>query len=494
MWNNVCFRKTMLENIKNIHFVGIGGYGMSALAKILIQKGLKVSGSDLKENNFISTLRQKRATIYTGEHKSSSAADCQMLIYSSAIKQNNPEILYAKERSIPIMHRGELLAHMVNEKYGIIIAGAHGKTTTAGLSSMLLNENGFSPTVLIGEEVDEFGGNAMLGESKYVICESDESDGSFLKLNPEVAIVTNIDKEHMDYYKDMNDVLLSYTKFIENIKQNGLLIGCIDCQFLSSVLFSVQKQPVITYGLSDAADIRAEDIHMDKVRACYNCIVGGKNIGKVNLLIPGMHNIVNSLAVVGLGLYLNIPFKDISRSLLKYHGAKRRFQIKMDGGVMVVDDYAHHPNEIIATIKTAKLWSRRIVAVFQPHRYTRTYFLRDEFTNCFSEADLLILTDIYPAGEKPINGVSGFSLYEAIRNTRKDIVYIEKENILKNLLNVIKDGDIVLILGAGDITDISDELVCVLQSNQLYSKTQECYVTTHLTTRTSEHQSTGQQF
>jgi UDP-N-acetylmuramate--alanine ligase len=458
----------MLEDIRNIHFVGIGGYGMSALAKILVQKGFSVSGSDLKENSLTLGLRQMGARICIGEHKVSNVAGCQMIVYSSAIKMDNPEILYANENSIPLIHRVELLSFIAHGKTTIVIAGAHGKTTTTSLSSMLLLENGLSPTVIIGGEVEGFNGNAILGKGRYLVCESDESDGSFLKINSDIAIVTNIDKEHMDYYKTMQDVVSSYKKFIENIKPDGVLIGCADNDFLLSILHSFKKK-LTTYGLSKYANIRAESINTNRAHSSYICIADGKTLGEVHLSIPGVHNIVNSLAVVGLGIYLQIPFKNIVKALSRYYGAKRRFQIKIDGDILVVDDYAHHPNEIIATLKAAKSWGRRIVAVFQPHRYTRVYSLKNEFANCFSDVDLLILTDIYAASEEPIDSIDGYTICAAVNDAGKKAMYVERQRVLEALLDVVKSRDFVLILGAGDITNVSDEFVDVLKSKQLYN-------------------------
>jgi UDP-N-acetylmuramate--alanine ligase len=459
----------MLQEVKHIHFVGIGGIGMSSIAAILLARGFKISGSDVKSTPLTQRLIHKGGKIFFGHRPSNLLRGTQLLVYSTSIDEDNPEIVMARKRRIPVLHRSDIVMELVNPKTGVAITGAHGKTTTTALSALLLTKAGFDPTVIVGAEVGFLNGNWREGKGDYVVCEADESDGTFRKLEPAYAVLTNIDREHLDHYKDFKDLLIANRTFIDNIKEEGYLITCYDDQNIKSLLRGYRKG-VLTYSLANkSADMYAHRIKMDGARSFFEVIFKGRNFGLFELNIPGKHNIENSMAVILLGIELDIDMAVVKEALSEYEGAARRFEVKGEiDDIMVVEDYAHHPREIMATISACKNWrGRRLIGVFQPHRYTRTKFLKKDFGKSFLGLDELILTDIYAASEKPIEGVSTRVIYdEAVKNGQKNICILEKKRILPSLLEGLRPHDIVLVMGAGDIGELSNELIKGLRTKR----------------------------
>lgn len=442
----------MFRKSKKMHFIGIGGIGMSGIAEILINLGYEVSGSDLRESEQTSRLRQMGATIYIG-HYSSNIHDYHVVVTSSAIKPNNPEIVEAVNRKIPIIHRSEMLAEIVRLKHGIGVAGTHGKTTTSSLLAYVLFHGGFNPTSVIGGKVLNFGSNAQVGEGEYIVFEADESDGSFLKLLPTIGVVTNIDADHLDHYKYFEGLKEAFLTYMNNIPFYGYSVVCIDDHSIEELLPRVER-PYVTYGLSAGADFRAQDLRIVDGRTVYSCYYKEEKLGDVTLSLLGEHNVVNSLSVVAVALELGVPFPLIAEGIARFKGVGRRLEhIGEINGITVIDDYGHHPTEVRATLEALKNLDRRLVVVFQPHRYSRTKLLCDEFGQAFPMADVLMLTEIYAAGEEPMEGVNSELLKEAIsRHEQKNVDIISSfDEIPDRIASVIKEGDIVLTLGAGDI-------------------------------------------
>jgi UDP-N-acetylmuramate--alanine ligase len=451
----------MLEGAKRVHFIGIGGIGMSSIAAILSERGFSVSGSDIKPNRLTEELARRGAAIFIGHRSSNLSRDADLVVYSTSIDEDNPEMIEAKREEIPIVHRSDVVAALVNPKKGVAVTGAHGKTTTTSLCALLLARAGLDPTVIVGGEAANLNGNYRNGAGDFVVCEADESDGSFTKLKPAYGILTNIDREHLEHYRDFEGLLLANRMFMENIKPGGCLITSYDDENVKRLLKDY-KDRCLTYSVSaPGADMRARDIKMEEFHSSFEAIFMQKAFGRFELNAPGRHNVENALAVILLGLELGIGRGPILEALRDYKGTLRRFEVKAQlGGIMVIEDYAHHPREIMATIEACKNWpGRRLVGVFQPHRYTRTKFLREEFGKCFLGLDELVLTDIYSASEKPIEGVTTQIIYdEAVKNGQKNARLMKKEKITAYLLDILKDGDMVLILGAGDIEEVADEL------------------------------------
>ncbi len=445
---------------KKIHFIGIGGIGMSGLAQILLKSGHIVTGSDTVLNESTRKIESLGGKVFLG-HNPSNIEDADLVVYSSALSESNPEILTARARGLKVIKRGQMLAEMMKGKTGIVIAGAHGKTTTTSMICTILKKSGLEPTFAIGGEVNDFGGNASLGKGEYFVAEADESDGSFLYLAPKYSVVTNIDDDHMDYYKTSDNLTRAYVEFINKTEDGGVLFCCGDDARTMSVL-QYLKVNHRTFGLSHESDIHAEAVEIAGLESKFCCFYKGKILGAIHLRIPGIHNVSNSLAAVGVGMELGLPFNKIASALDSYKGADRRFQIKGTiRGITIVDDYAHHPAEIKATLLAAKnLGYNRLVVVFQPHRYTRTMYFKDSFGKSFSLADHLVLTDIYSASEVPLDGVSARDIYDkAIEYGHKDVRLLPKEAIVEYLVNVLKTGDLVLVLGAGDIVEVSAGLM-----------------------------------
>ncbi len=446
------------------HFIGIGGIGMGTLASLLLDKGYKVSGSDLKDNELTAQLRRAGALITIG-HQAGNVQKPDYVVYSSAIRVNNPELIEAVSRKIPVLKRAEVLAQMVNAQTGITIAGAHGKTTTTSMASYLLINAGLKPTTAVGGIINGPAYNARLGAGKYFVAEVDESDGTFLYFKPQYSIITNIDFEHVDFYKNWDGITAAYEKFVQCTAPEGTLIVCGEDARLKQMA-ARGKGRRICYGFDPTLDVWAKNIVTQGFHSRFECYTAQGKVGDFELIVPGLHNVLNALACIALGLELKIAVDVIAKTLKEFTGVKRRFQLKGHvEGIMVVDDYGHHPTEITATLKAARLFSpKRLVTVFQPHRYSRTKFLLDEFVASLQLADEVILTDIYAASEKPTEGASTKQLLEQLKAALDDrVVYLKKEEISSFLAHQAQTGDLVLFLGAGDIYHLSDEFIKMLQ-------------------------------
>lgn len=445
---------------KHYHLIGICGIGMSGIASLLLKRGMRVSGSDLKESRMSARLRELGARVFIG-HAAKNIDGADTVIYSSAIKADNPEMREAKRRGILTMKRAEALAGLMQEGLVITVAGSHGKTTTASLVSCLLLEAGLSPTIAVGGILRNIDTNAYLGEGRFFVAEADESDGSFLYYRPKYSVVTNIDREHLDYYRDMEHVVDAFGEFLNNTASDGCAFICSDDSNLRKIAAGY-KNRYVSFGLKEGAQVYPKNIELLGLSAQFDCFSGDKFVGRFATSLGGMHNVSNALALIALGLELKIDPETIKKALLNYKGAKRRLEIKFDSrGYLVIDDYAHHPTEIRASLEAVKgLKKKRVVAVFQPHRYSRTKLLLEEFARSFAAADEVIITDIYPAAEAPIAGVNGRALCDRLKQYAggRGVRFLPKEEIVGHLLELIEPGDLVITLGAGDIVKISEEL------------------------------------
>ena len=447
--------------IQHIHFVGIGGIGMSGIAEVLLNLGYHISGSDLKETEVTRRLASLGCEIAYG-HRKENVKETDVVVVSSAIHKGNPEVEVAEQRLIPVIPRAEMLAELMRMKVGIAVAGTHGKTTTTSLIATVLAAGGLDPTVVIGGRLNSLGSNARLGQGEFLVAEADESDGSFLKLMPTIAVVTNIDEDHLDHYSGIEEIKEAFLNFLEKIPFFGLAVLCLDHAQIQSLIPKLKKR-FTTYGLTTQADFQAKEIVFEGLTTTFDILHHRQEIGRLSIRMPGLHNVYNALATVATAFELDIPFQVVQEALRDFGGIQRRFQIKSEKrGIAVVDDYGHHPAEIMATLRAARTgWQRRIVVVFQPHRYSRTKALFKEFLSAFNDADVLILTEIYAAGEDRIEGVEARALYEGIReHGHKDVTFLEnKRKIVDHLLKTLQPGDMVITLGAGDIWQVSDELV-----------------------------------
>ncbi len=457
----------MFRRIQHIHFIGIGGIGMSGIAEVLVNLGFRVSGSDLRRSNVTDRLQAMGVEFWEG-HNSENVGAAHVVVRSTAVRDDNPEIQEAQRRSIPVIPRAEMLAELMRLKpHTVAVAGSHGKTTTTSMVATVLGHAGLDPTIVVGGVVGAFGSNAHLGTSDLMVVEADESDRSFLMLTPTIAVVTNIDREHMDYYHDMEDVRTCFTNFVNKVPFYGSSILCLDDPNVQAIIPNVERRRM-TYGLSAQADISAHNIRYDQnFGSEFSVWRGGDVIGDIRLRVPGLHNVYNSLAAIAVGFELEVPFPLIAESLGSFAGAGRRFQFKGEiGGVAVIDDYGHHPTEVRATLAAAKIGSggRRIVVLFQPHRYSRTRDLMEEFARSFNNADSLFVTDIYAASEDPIEGISSDILTNAIqRYGHKDAHYVGPlENAAPRLRDHVQPGDLVITLGAGTVNRVSDQLLGLL--------------------------------
>jgi UDP-N-acetylmuramate--alanine ligase len=451
----------MFKEIKHIHFVGIGGIGMSGIAEVLLNLGYKVSGSDIRESDITERLRKLGGEIKIG-HSAENIRSPHVVVISSAVTKENVEVLAAREKQIPVIPRAEMLAELMRLKYGVAVAGAHGKTTTTSMIATVLAAGGVDPTVVIGGKLNSLGTNAKLGQGEFLVAEADESDGSFLKLSPTIAVVTTIDEEHLDYYKDINEIKDAFLTFINKVPFYGVSILCLDQPHIQALIPHVQKR-YQTYGLSSQTDYQARDISLRALGSTFKVMNHDADLGTFELSTPGVHNINNSLAAIAVARELDVDLEIIRKAIKDFSGVQRRFQIKGEvRGITVIDDYGHHPTEIRATLAAvATGMDRRVVVVFQPHRYSRTQHLLEDFFTSFNQADKLIIMDIYAAGEKPIPSISGQVLYEGIKkHGHKDVVYIaDREKVLEHLVETIKTGDLVLTLGAGDIWKIGEQIM-----------------------------------
>lgn len=455
----------MLTGIKKVHFVGIGGAGMSALAKILVEKGYSVSGSDVKESVMTGILRDLGAKVFIGQ-RAENVQDTEAIVVSSAIRENNPEVVEAKRLGLKRLHRSDVNAFLINNSKGIAVAGAHGKTTTTSMLGVSLDYEGVSPSIIIGGEVDYLGSNAKLGKSDYLVSEADESDGTFLKYYPYIGIVTNVENDHMDHYGTMENIIKAFTQFLNQIREDGWGVVCFDNENIRNIVKNVNRK-IVSYAIDHEADYVAANIKADASGTSFDVIHKGENLGTVKLNVPGRHNVLNAMACVVTGITLGQSVAQMAEGLTMFNGAKRRFQTKGKAqGVWVVDDYAHHPTEIATTLKAARQTQpKRLVCAFQPHRYSRTQLLQKEYGSCFRDADLLVLTDVYSAGEDPIPGIDGeLIVKEVTEQTGQRTVYIkDKKEIAAYLKSIAQEGDLIMTMGAGDIVKCGEELVELLK-------------------------------
>jgi UDP-N-acetylmuramate--alanine ligase len=452
----------MYGKIEKIHFVGIGGIGMSGIAEVLLNLGYKVSGSDLRQSDTTERLAAIGGEIHIG-HARENLMNVDVVVTSTAVRGDNPEVVEALARMIPVIPRAEMLAELMRMKYGIAIAGTHGKTTTTSMVATVLTHGGIDPTIVIGGKLNTLGSNAKLGQGKFLVAEADESDGSFLKLSPTIAVVTNIDADHLDYYSGIEEIKDTFVDFINKVPFYGMAVLCLDDRNIGEIIPRVKKR-FVTYGVSSQADIRATNIRLAGNSTSFVAHYKGYRMGEITFGMPGKHNVLNALACIAVAMELDVPFARIQEGFAQFGGVGRRFQIKGEvRGIMVVDDYGHHPAEIRATLAAAKNgWpERRLVVAFQPHRYSRTKELFDEFVTAFYDADLLVVTDIYAASEKPIEGVTSEALANAIRrHGQKDVTFIaDREEIPDHLAGIVQPGDIVLTLGAGNIWQAGEALL-----------------------------------
>jgi len=457
----------MFKNIKKVHFVGIGGIGMSGIAEILLNQGFEISGSDKTLSDVTNRLSDLGIKVYEG-HSPENVKDVDVLVYSSAVTTDNPEVKAAAERKIPIIKRSEMLAECMRMQYGIGIAGTHGKTTTTSMVGLTLTEGNIDPTIIVGGKLSGLGGtNARLGNGEFIVVEADEFDRTFLKLTPTIAAITTLETEHLDTYKDLDDIKAAFVEFANKVPFYGFVALCMDEPALLDIIPQINKK-IITYGLTTQADVRAVDISHNQFVSKFSVNYFGKNLGEINLKIPGLHNVKNALVAVTIAHELGIDFKVIKKALESFSGVYRRFEVKYDKEILVIDDYAHHPTEttvVLAGIRAG--WNRRLVVVFQPHLYSRTRDFYQEFGISFLNSDVFICTDVYPAREEAIEGISG----ELIANTakkfgHKNVIYVKDKNDVPAKLNGIKkDGDIIITMGAGDIWKFGDRFVQLLNKN-----------------------------
>jgi UDP-N-acetylmuramate--alanine ligase len=466
-------RKHVLQLPANkIHFIGIGGAGMSAIAWVLLKKGYEISGSDLAENVLTQRLRNHGARISIGHHPDNIPQGA-LVVVSSAIKATNAELAHAQQCSLPIWHRARMLSELMNDGTSVAICGTHGKTTTTSMVSLLLESGGLDPTILIGGEVNDIGGNAKLGKGKYVVAEADESDGSFLSLRPNYAIITNIEPDHLDFYASFDKILEAFASFLNQLKDGGVAILCVDDPGIQKLLPRL-RVPTVLYSLEQpSTELYAGEISLSPYGSRFTLWKDGKACGEVRLSVPGRHNVSNALASIGLAMLLGVKFEDAQTHIPHFKGVLRRFQVKgLSGGVSIIDDYAHHPTEVMATIRAALSLKEeqkgRIFAVFQPHRYTRTKHLAREFGPAFADADVVVITDVYSAGEPAIEGISGKTIYESIAQAgHPRVSYVQSAaDICDHLIPMLKPCDIFLTLGAGDIWKVGEQLLAKLSSNQ----------------------------
>lgn len=453
--------KPLFSAKTEIHFVGIGGIGMSGIAEVLVNLEYSVSGSDLKKSATTRRLESLGVKIYSG-HRAENVEGADVVVVSSAVRQDNVEVDRARTLQIPIIPRAEMLAELMRLKYGIAVAGSHGKTTTTSMVAVMLDHAGFDPTMVVGGRLAILGSNARLGSSDFMVVEADESDRSFLHLSPVIAVVTGIDREHMEAYRDLEDLEEAFVDFVNKVPFYGASVVCLDEERIQDLLPKIRRR-YVTYGYSTQADVTAEGVELSEMKSSFTLKLRGEEIGRVTLNVPGRVSVLNSLAAVGVALELGIPREQILSGLEAYTGVDRRFQIKGgDGGILVVDDYGHHPTEIRASLATAKeAFGRRTIVVFQPHRYTRIQALYEEFCHAFHQADLLLVTEIYPAGEEPIPGVTGLALAEGIKkHGHRDVRFIEALDAIPAVVaEEMEEGDLILTLGAGSVTTLSDRLL-----------------------------------
>ena len=457
----------MYGRIKKIHFVGIGGIGMSGIAELLLNQGYRVSGSDLRESDTTRRLTDLGGEIMIG-HSSDNLAEVDVVVTSTAVKADNPEVVEAQRQHVAVIPRAEMLAELMRMKYGIAIAGTHGKTTTTSMMSVVLHHAGIDPTAVIGGRLVAFGSNAKLGRGKFLVAEADESDGSFMHLSPTIAVVTNIDADHLDFYSGIEEIKQIFIDFINKVPFYGRAVLCLEDSNVQDILPEVKKR-FITYGFNSQADFHAEEIQHRQGRTSFTAYYQGEELGRISFRMPGRHNVLNALSVIAVAHELEIPFSIIVGGFRNFGGLQRRFELRDEiDNIMIIDDYGHHPAEIKATLGAAKDgWNKRVIAVFQPHRYSRTAALFEDFLTAFYQADHLVITDVYAAGEEPIEGATGEALAQGIiEHGHKAVTYQKTLEDVGNFVAKIADpGDMVVTLGAGDINK-----VCSLLAEKLRKK------------------------
>ena len=455
----------MYGKIRKIHFIGIGGIGMSGIAEVLINLGYQVSGSDLRESEITQRLVRLGGEI-AYEHRAENVRGADVVVTSTAVRADNPEVLEAQRRLIPVIPRAEMLAELMRMKYGIAVAGTHGKTTTTSMVATVLSHAGIDPTAVIGGRLDSLGSNAKLGQGKFLVAEADESDGSFLKLSPTIAVVTNVDADHLDYYGDLEQIKAAFVDFVNKVPFFGVAVLCLDDANIQSLIPQVKKR-FITYGMTTQADYHAAEIAHREGRTSFVVHYRGECLGKLSFRMPGQHNVLNALAAVAVARELDVPFATIAEGFRDFGGVQRRFQIRHEGGgIMVVDDYGHHPAEIKATLSAARSgWDRRLVVVFQPHRYSRTQALFEDFLTAFYQADHLVVMDIYAAGEDPLPGVDARRLAEGVAgHGHKEVHFLAgRDAVVAHLLAEVREGDMVITLGAGNVWQVGEQFARLLQ-------------------------------
>ncbi|QRK04147.1 UDP-N-acetylmuramate--L-alanine ligase [Archangium violaceum] len=450
-----------------VHFVGIGGIGMSGIAEVLLNQGYRVSGSDLKASDITRRLQKLGATIFEG-HRAENLVQADVVVISSAVRKDNPEVVTARQRKIPVIPRAEMLAELMRLKYAVAVAGSHGKTTTTSMVATVLSAAGLDPTAVVGGKVNVLDSNAKLGKSELMVVEADESDGSFLHLHPSISVVTNIDPEHMDHYGTLDNLKEAFTAFCNRVPFYGLNVLCLDNPNVQSLLPGLEKR-FVTYGSSHMADYRLEGVRLEGFTTRFEAFRRDEPLGEFRVRMVGAHNALNALAVIAVAEEMDIPLDVVRSALSEFGGVQRRFTVRGEvAGVTVVDDYGHHPTEVQATLAGARrAFGKRLVVAFQPHRYTRTHDLLKEFATSFNDADLVFITSVYAAGEEPIPGATGDALVDAVRaHGHRDVTFVEKRtDIARTLLPRLREGDIVVTLGAGDITQVGPELVELLKQH-----------------------------
>jgi UDP-N-acetylmuramate--alanine ligase len=453
----------MFSSIRKLHFVGIGGIGMSGIAEILSAEGFAVTGSDRAASENTDRLKSLGISVLIGHDASNLAPDVDALVYSSAVGSDNPEVAEAHRRKIPVIRRAEMLAEVMRLKYGIGIAGTHGKTTTTSMVSLVLMEGGIDPTVIVGGRLRGLAGsNARLGKGEFIVVEADEFDRSFLSTTPTIAVLTTLETDHLDCYRDLDDIKSAFIQFAGKVPFYGFVVLCLDEPALQDIMPKIKKK-IVTYGLNGQADLQAVDIVHRLNLTRFTVLRDGKELGEIELQIPGDHNVQNALAATAVGLELHVPFSKVKTGIEKFTGVFRRWEVKAElDGITVIDDYAHHPTEIRATLAGAKAgWRRRTVCVFQPHLYSRTRDFYDEFGRAFFNADVLIVTDVYPAREEPIQGVTGELIANAAKEFgHKQVHYVpEKKDVPDYLMTITRPGDMVITMGAGDIWKFGEQFI-----------------------------------
>ncbi len=459
-------RKHLLGRTRRVHFVGIGGIGMSGIAEVLLNLGFTVTGSDWHLSRITDRLERLGAVVWEG-HKGDSVRNSDVVVISSAVKPDNPEVKAAGMYNIPVIRRAEMLGELMRMKQGIAVAGTHGKTTTTSMTGLVLEEGGLDPTLIVGGQIRSLSTNAKLGTGDTLVVEADEFDRSFLELTPTLAVITNIESEHLDCYRDLNEIKSTFVSFGNKVPFYGAIAVCLDEASLQEILPKFKRR-ILTYGLNPQAEFRAVNPFFRELRSEYTAVWKEKTLGEIRIQLPGLHNVKNSLAALVVGIELDVPFAKIKKALEEFTGVHRRFEVKSDvKGMLVVDDYAHHPTEIKATLLAARSgFDRRVVAVFQPHLYSRTRDFYQEFGQAFFNADVLVVTDIYPAREEPIPGVTGELVANAARlYGHRQVLYIpDKNRVAEALRDIVGEGDIVITLGAGDIWKAGEALVELLKS------------------------------